>query len=250
VTPHLRRWGDGRSFLIHCALAHGGVLAGLAKALPGGAVAMDLPGHGSSPAWRQDVDYQAQTVSWAAAAMARPGPVFGHSFGATAALRLAVEHPHLVTHLSLAEPVFFAALRLHDPQAYVAHVENFAPVTAAFEAGDMARAAEVFTDLWGGTPWGDLPGRFRSQLVSLMPLVAAQHAGIDEDSGDVFAPGRLEALECPVVLIRGTDTQPSVRAIHRVLLERLPNAAEHVLGGAGHMAPVSHPQDVARLSLP
>ncbi|MEM9351164.1 MAG: alpha/beta hydrolase [Pseudomonadota bacterium] len=250
MTPFIQRWGAGEYFLIHCALAHSAALAPLAEALPGGAVAYDQPGHGKSPGWDQALDYQEQCTAWAAEAMDRPGPVFGHSFGGTVALRLAVERPDLVTRLVLAEPVFFAAIRLHDEAAYAAHQEVFAPLFEAYEAGALHVMAERFTDIWGGAPWAPLPQKFKDTIAGQMPLVFAQGAGIDGDQGGVFESGRLEALDIPVTLIRGSETQPSIAAIHRVLMRLLPNAEEVVVEGAGHMAPVTHADAVAALIQP
>ncbi|MEM6276434.1 MAG: alpha/beta hydrolase [Pseudomonadota bacterium] len=243
----MRIWGGGGTLLIHCALAHSGVLGAMAEAMPGGARAFDLPGHGKGPAWAGG-DYQGQCVDLAVAAMDRPGPVFGHSFGGTVALRLAVERPDLVTALTLVEPVFFAALRLHDREAYAAHGLAFAPVLAAHEAGDAHEMARRFTGMWGGAPWDPLPQRFRDTIAAQMPLIIAQGAGIDDDTGDVFAPGRLESLDIPVSLVRGSKTQPSVVAIHKVLRRLLPDVQEHVIQGARHMSPITHPREVAALT--
>lgn len=242
----MRIWGAGETLLIHCALAHSGVLGALAEALPGGGRAFDLAGHGTGPAWTGG-EYQGQCVELAIAAMARPGPVFGHSFGGTVALRMAVERPDLVTALTLVEPVFFAALRLHDPEAYVALQAASAPLMAAHEAGDAHMMAQIFTGMWGGAPWGPLPQGFRDAIAAQMPLIIAQADGIDADVGQVFEPGRLEALDIPVTLIRGSETQPSVAAIHRVLTELLPDARAHVIEGARHMCPLTHPKAVADL---
>lgn len=244
MTPYIHRWGSGGPLMVHCALAHGGVLGALADAI-GGGTSFDMPGHGKSPPWDEARDYQEQTVDWAASLMTGPGPVFGHSFGGTVALRLAAERPDLVTSLSLFEPVFFAALRLHDPEAYSAHVARFSSVAEAFEGGDFHLMAQRFTAMWGGSPWDPLPRRFKDGIAAQMPLIFAQGEGINADSGDVFAPGRLEALNVPVTLLRGSKSEPSVAAIHRVLLRLLPNATEHVIEGAGHMAPMTHAKEVA-----
>lgn len=242
----MRQWGEGRRLLIHCSLSHSGTLARLAEALPDGARAFDLPGHGEGPDW-DGGDYQAQAVAMARAASPTPGPVLGHSFGGTVALRFAIEHPELVTSLTLVEPVFFAALRLHNADAYVAHKAAFAPIVERQDAGDHHEAARLFTTMWGGAPWRLMPQRFKDGLAAQMPLISAQHIGIDEDSGGVFAPGKLENLRIPVMLIRGGESPASVAAIQKVLLGLLPNAREHVIGEAGHMSPLTHPTEVAEI---
>ncbi|MEO0486991.1 MAG: alpha/beta hydrolase [Pseudomonadota bacterium] len=250
MRPHARVWGDGAYLLIHCALAHAGVLSPLAERLPGGAVGFDLPGHGKSPPWDACQDYQAQAVAWAAAMRDAPGPVLGHSFGGTVALRFALDHPERVTRLVLVEPVYFAALRVHDAPAYAAYQARFQPILDAYEGGDFHQMAARFTAMWGGAPWATLPARFKDALARQMPLIIAQGQGIDADTGGVFAPGRLGALGCPVTLLRGSDSDASVAAIHAVLMRLIPGAVEHVIEGAGHMSPMTHTDELARLIQP
>ncbi|MEM9854762.1 MAG: alpha/beta hydrolase [Pseudomonadota bacterium] len=251
MSAYTQTWGAGAFLMIHCALAHSGVLRPLSEALPGGARAFDLPGHGRSPAWDPSSDYSETSVRWARAAMGgRAGPVIGHSYGATVALRLAVEAPELITELYLIEPVFFAAIRLHDRPAYVAYLARFEPVQAAFVQNDLARMAELFTAMWDGAPLAELPPRFQKQVTRQMPLIAAQFDGIDRDNGGVFAPGKLSRMDCPVTLIRGSEAEPSIPAIHDVLLSLIPGARAHVIEGAGHMLPITHPREVAALIRP
>ena len=97
--------------MVHCMLARHESLLPLAAAIGGHATLFDLPGHGRSPDWDGAQDYQTQAVAWAAACCDGPAHLIGHSFGATVALRLAVDRPDLVSRLTLIEPVYFAAAR-------------------------------------------------------------------------------------------------------------------------------------------
>ncbi|MEL6608862.1 MAG: alpha/beta fold hydrolase [Pseudomonadota bacterium] len=255
MTPHVIRRGDPDGapvLLIHCALAHSGAWAGVMAGLRDHAcTAFDLPGHGQSPGWDAARDYQAQCVAWAADLIDGPAHVVGHSFGGTVALRLAVEQPGKVARLTLIEPVYFAAVQGHDRAAFDAHEAAFAPIVADYQAGDMAAMAQKFTAMWGtGQRWEDIPTEARAALAAQMPLIVAQGAGITDDSGGVMNPGVLERVTCPVTLIRGAQTQAIVPAIHAALRARLPQAQEHVLEGAGHMSPMTHPRAVARLIRP
>ena len=102
--------GDTRLFL-HCSLSHHQSLMTLAHALPPARnVFFDLPGHGHSAEW-QGEEYQTDAMRIAEALLDGPTHVAGHSFGATVALRLAVERPDLVSRLTLIEPVMFAAVQ-------------------------------------------------------------------------------------------------------------------------------------------
>jgi pimeloyl-ACP methyl ester carboxylesterase len=79
-----------------------------AKLAPAHDVFFDLPGHGRSAPWA-GTDYHSDATAVAAALLHGPTHIIGHSFGATVALRLAVERPDLVSRVTLIEPVMFAA---------------------------------------------------------------------------------------------------------------------------------------------
>ena len=70
--------------------------------------AFDLPGHGRSADWDGMSDYQFLSTQIAGNFITNPIDVIGHSFGATVALRLAVEQPEKVRYLTLIELVFCA----------------------------------------------------------------------------------------------------------------------------------------------
>ena len=93
---HVRRFGAGPVPVLglHCALASGRALEGLAAHLPEATLTtFDMPGHGRSPDWPGGGgDYQGVCAAFAAGMLGREGSahVIGHSFGATVALRLAL----------------------------------------------------------------------------------------------------------------------------------------------------------------
>jgi len=135
--------GTPRLF-VHCSLGQSDSLRGLAAALPPARnVFFDLPGHGRSGPWRGNA-YQTDAYEIAAALLDAPTHVIGHSFGATVALRLAVERPDLVTRLTLIEPVMFAATR--GTSAHTDHTAAFAPFVDAWVAQDLERAAAAFLE--------------------------------------------------------------------------------------------------------
>ena len=65
-----------------------------------------------------------------------PIDVIGHSFGATVALRLAVEQPEKVRSLTLIEPVFFAVAGQDVPASLVAAQPYRDALQAALDKGD------------------------------------------------------------------------------------------------------------------
>ena len=235
---------------LHCSLASQQAMLPLAAAMGAGRnILFDLPGHGRSGASPAGIDYQAQAVAIAEALLDEDGPagpahVIGHSFGATAALHLALRRPDLVSRLTLIESVFFAAAR--GTPAHADHQRQFAPFIAAMEAGDRRAAARVFLSIWGGPGgWDGLSAAQKVDMADRIHLIPLAASAMEDDCHGQLAPGRLEGLSCPVDLIEGSEAQPVVRAINDSLAARIARARRTVIAGAGHMAPVTHPRQVA-----
>lgn len=247
---HWRQWGEGpaRLLALHCGLGQGGMWKTVAEGLADRCttVAPDLPGHGRSPAFPEGED-----VHDAACAALRPHlepglHLAGHSFGATLALRLALERPGLVASLLLIEPVFFAAAA--GTPVHAAHRQAEEEIFAAYATGDLVQTARLFNRLWGGgTDWDSFPAPVQAMMARQMPFVMGTEPSLWQDRAGLLAPGRLERLTCPVTLLRGASTVPVIAEVHRGLLSRLPNASETVVGGAGHMVLLSNPGPVAEI---
>jgi pimeloyl-ACP methyl ester carboxylesterase len=232
---------------LHCSLAQGAAWAGLAARLPGLTItAPDLPGHGRSPDWDGVADLHRLTTDAVLALMTGPCDLIGHSFGATVALRVALERPDLVRTLTLVEPVLFAAARMAGDPAHAAFLAGHAGFAALWAAGDRAGAAAAFHADWGGgEALADLPAHLRAYIVARMGLILAAHPALEEDTGGLLAPGRLERLAMPVLLVEGDRSPAVIGAIQRALAARLGDVRRLVVAGAGHMVPISHPGPVA-----
>ena len=244
----MHRFGDGprRVIALHCAQGHGGMLAGLA--MPGCTVlAPDLRGHGRQPLWDGQGDFHSDCTRDVVALAEGEGMVdlIGHSLGATIALRVALERPELVRSITLIEPVLFCVARASNPMAFAQHLAEFAPVTAAFRAGDMMAAAEAFHAIWSGGDFADLPEKLRNALAARMPVIPATAPVLYEDAGGMLGYMRLESLGIPVLLVEGAHS-PAVMAVIQTELERrLPQVERVVIDGAGHMSPMTHALQVA-----
>ncbi|MDW3225025.1 MAG: alpha/beta hydrolase [Paracoccaceae bacterium] len=255
MTPtfytHARTFGHGtrEALAIHCTLAHSATWRGVGHALADIATltAIDLPSHGKSDDWDGQVDLHRLCTDAALAHLPYKRDVIGHSFGATVALRLAVENPDLVRSLTLIEPVFFAAACQDAPDQMRAHDDEAAPYMAALATGDMAHAARLFNRLWGdGTKWDDLSAKTRRSITDRMYVVTGQSPMIFEDNAGIMVPGRLERLSMLVLLLQGSQALDIIDAINSSLARRLPNVRRAVITGAGHMSPLTHPTEVAK----
>lgn len=257
LTAQLTPWrvwhrGDARPVLaLHCSLAHSGAWSGLVERISGVTVtALDLPGHGKAADWDgREVyhDLATRTAADLAGILGNGGPVdlFGHSYGATVALRIALARPDLVRSLVLVEPVLFAAARL-DP-GYAAFEVAHRAVAALLAEGRREAAAEMFHAQWGtGKAFHDLPERQRNYVLKRIPLIAAQNPALIDDTAGMLRPGGLEAIRGPVLMVEGSISPPIIAAVQRALCARLPRATRLIVPGAGHMVPVTHPGLVAR----
>ena len=246
----LSRKGAGAPMLmLHCALAHRGALAPLMAALPPRAfTALDLPGHGESE-FDPSADLQAQAVETAVSLLEASGPsdVFGHSFGATVALKLALKRPDLVRSLSLYEPVYFSVLAKADPEAYAAEAEASAGFTTAALAQDWPAAAQAFLARWGGEDLDTLPAAQRAYILKTIPLIMASGPSIiAPESGEAVLAG-MAKLAVPTLLLKGAASPVVISEIADVLAQNGPSVRLETLAGAGHMGPLSHAADVAEL---
>ena len=246
-----RAWGEaGRKVLmLHCSLAHSGAWAGVARAMPVRALAVDLPGHGQGPDWQEGQSFQLRSRQLAEAAIADfggPVDVLGHSFGATVALRLAVDRPDLVRSLALYEPVFFTPAFRAFPGLEARHDEELAPYQQAWERGDREGAARAFMAVWGdGRPWEALPEAQRRGFAERIHLINAIRDTNYGDPVGMLGEKRLAALSCPVLLMHGSESPIYVSRINAALGQEMDWARHEVITGAGHMGPITHPGDVA-----
>ena len=114
------------------------------------------------------------------------------------ALRLAVEHPHLVRSLCLYEPVFFAVALADRPDLRADHEAEMADFTAGMAAGDMEAAARGFLSVWGGgEAWELLPSPVRARMAAQMPLIEAAAPALYADAGGMLASGRSGVIKAP-----------------------------------------------------
>lgn len=206
-------------------------------------IAPDMVGHGAGPEGDPARDYHDQATHHAMDAL--PDGSFhlvGHSFGATVALRIAIEMPERVTSLTLFEPVLFAAAP--DGPARRANGETLGRIGPLVAAGDTLGAARLFLSVWGsGEDFDRMPPGEARRMAAQMWIIPAQRASLHEDSAALLP--RLGRVACPVLLMQGATSPPVIGQVLDALEAGLGDTRRAIIDGAGHMAPITHAPEVA-----
>ena len=239
-------------FLVHCTLAHSGAWKGLFPYLAPEChmVAMDMPEHGRSGSWDRSRSWQRQTTEMAVALLERgavPADLIGHSFGATVALRIAVERPDLVRSLTLIEPVFMSAAEESGRPEFQAHMNKHRSFYTLVSKGENIAAAKMFAALWGAdTPWDALSAAQQTYQAERIAMIKAGGDSIVGTGPDYIPLSKVAEISVPVLLMDGSKTDPVIPAVQEELQKALPDCRRVVVEGAGHMLPISHPEETAR----
>jgi lipase len=249
-VPYVARLGRGprRVLALHCTLAFSGAWAGLARQVEQELtlVAPDMPNHGRSPDLDPQSSFADTAYAGALACLDAPMDVMGHSFGAVIALRIAVERPEHVRSLTLIEPVLMAMVKSDAPEAYADLLAMESDFSTKLAVGDWAEGARSFNRTWGdGKRWAELSRRARDAMVRAIQVLPGARGIVYDDSANLIP--RLDGVEVPCLLVRGADSPAVIRIVNSGIGNRLPDAREEIIDGAGHMAPVTHPERVARV---
>ena len=114
--------------------------------------------------------------------------------------------------------------------------------------GRLAAAARAFA----GFPFNDeeiavaedagyfeAAGRYVPNLLNLLQQAMAYEGPTADD------PAVLGAIQAPVVVLLGSDTKPFFTTSARYVADHVANARVHEIPGAGHAAPLTHPEALA-----
>lgn len=211
-------------------------------------LAPDTHGAGRGPVWPGNRALTLQDeVALLEPVFARAGEPFaliGHSYGAAVALLAALQQPERVRALVLYEPTLFGLIDAASPMPNAADGirQAVALAAAALARGDRSAAGEVFIDYWMGEgAWFAKPEAQRSAIEAAVVNVQGWGSALFGDSTPLAA---FRALKIPVLLMQGSETTPSARAVATLLAGTLPRVETLTLQGLGHMGPATHPAQV------
>jgi len=244
-APFFREAGSGPGVIcLHSNASSSGQWRGLMELL--GArfhvLAPDTYGAGKSPPWPQERRISLRDeVALLEPVFARAGDGFslvGHSYGGAIALIGALLHRQRLRSMALYEANLFALAEREAP-GEVDGIRNAVTASvAALRRGDALSAARCFIDFWIEEGAFDrMPARVQAASAeSVRNIQGWKDALFDEPTpADAFA-----ALDVPVLLMVGSKSPLSSRAVARRLARLLPRAELVEIEGLGHMGPITH----------
>ncbi|MBZ0115406.1 MAG: alpha/beta hydrolase [Sandaracinaceae bacterium] len=205
-----------------------------------GAGASDPVDHHHNFHFHEDVD----VVDALLATLDEPAHLVGHSYGGLVAMSAARRHPERVRSMSLFEPVAFGVLYSRGDEPAIRDLEDYDHDGSFLDdrAGGSEPWMERFIDWWQGQgAWRRLPDPSRAAFLAVGRKVFQEVRSLiaDRTPHEVY-----RALEIPSLLMRGERSPLAARSVCAILAESLPRARLVTVEGAGHMAPLTHGQEV------
>jgi pimeloyl-ACP methyl ester carboxylesterase len=167
----------------------------------------------------------------------------GHSSSCCIGLQLALDDPGLVASLILFEPA-----KPSGTQRELAASTYVGPALAAAAQGDVARAFDVFTRGVGGDRYREvLRARFGDDGLAEAEREAAYFFAdeLPALAAWTFGPAEAARVAAPALLISGAGSRPWFRENAAILAEMLPDARVETLADLDHLAPLTHPTELA-----
>lgn len=168
-----------------------------------------------------------------------PVNVVASSYGAAVALAWAASCPQACASLFLNEPALMSLVTRPDDVAVLQRARGeLAPVVAALQAGDAARAVELFCD------WTAFPGAFRTMAPDIQAIFldnARTVAPALSAPPATVRPEDLASIRVPVTFTAGDRTTPyfsvQVDAAHRAIA----HSRRVTIADAHHASPFEQP---------
>lgn len=223
TTLYYERSGQGPAIMfVHGAFGHADNWADQAPRFSDRytCVAYDRRGYSRSP--RGDAAVSIATHADDAAALIEalelaPGLVVGSSSGAVVAVDLARRYPRLVRGVVLCEPPLFSL----DPAAGQAAIAELTPlIDQAMATGSTRAAVDAFASFAFPQGWAILDEDRRNRLRDNAETGFAEVQSPPLSIG----PGDLSSIGVSALVIAGTNSHPSMRAISRKLAAGLADA--------------------------
>lgn len=207
-------------------------------------IAVDARGvaSGTDPTEGCTLDDYADLVRVVAEHVEEPLHLVGFSAGGATGLRVATTTPSILASLTVIEPQAYALLPREHPEA-------FATITAMRDrwrehvaADRWHEAFAGFLDHYNGPGWFDAWSADHRD--AFLEDQKARGDLWDTLFDSLVSPQGLERIDVPTLLVEGGQTAHVEQALCEVVRRHVPSCRHVVIDGAGHMMPLTHPQQL------
>jgi len=188
----------------------------------------------------------------------------GHSVGAMTSLMAAIERPNLFKALILIEPVLFppwrgALMRVLAPYKLIRKIHPLIRATLKrkvnFPSQELMfmnyRGKPIFQRLSDDVLWDYVSGLAIDNPDGTVNLKysPAWEARIYETGGlaDSYVWENLAGIPCPVLILRGQDSDTLKPQVVQSMIKKLPDGQSHTEPETGHLLPLEIPDRAASL---
>lgn len=211
-------------------------------------LAVDLHDYGQTSPWSGDtamnLSNEAQLLEPIMEMVEGKPHLVGHSHGGAVSMIAALQNPDKIASLTLIEPVMFAILgQLGDKTGELEEIRSVSdPFRKLVKAGALEDAARIFVDYWSGTgAWDSMRPERQPKILATIPKIMEEFDALYNEPTNISAYG---SFKMPVILIKGGATRSPTAKIIEFLSSALPDAQYKEIPGAGHMSPITHPNEV------
>jgi pimeloyl-ACP methyl ester carboxylesterase len=253
VNANYHLFGSGRPLIcLHSGGSSGRQWKRLSEALGDEyqLIAPDFLGFGETHMWPErgklSHNLQADLVADIAVAEGKQAfDVVGHSYGGAAALRLILQHPHLVRSLVLIEPILNCLLQDAGDPLYpesISIAEKFIECARDERPGDAWR---IFIDNANGPgTWDRMDDEGQARFLAQS---AQAVEGFISNLNNPTTIDECRSIDVPTTVVCSTNTTNSFRRMSELVRDSISGVTYEVLEDAGHMSPLTRPSDIARI---
>jgi pimeloyl-ACP methyl ester carboxylesterase len=215
-------------------------------------IAYDLRGYGQTAIPDGPYSHVADLLGLMDALALQQAHLLGCSRGGATALDLALAQPERVSALVLVS----SGPSGYKPPQPVAQSPQWPAVIAAFDAGDLERAAELEVQVWVDGPTrapDQVPAPIRD-LVREMDLRAMRYEVAAEGKAQPQEPerpaaGRLGEVRAPMLVMWGDVDAPITLSSSPALAAGIPGARSVIMSGAAHLPNLEQPDKFNQIVL-
>lgn len=210
-------------------------------------LAINLFGYGETSPWPADHEQTVEDqVGLVLGLMDQvPGKIslVGHSLGGVLTLEAALRRRDRIEKLALYEPNPFHLMREHgQPETYAGMVNLMNTVQSLYRQGRHEEAARHFIVFWSDeASWDALPEKRRATLAKAIASTVHEGRALERNTTSIQA---YASLAMPTLLMYAADTNPLIAQVLTLLEKGCPHWQVAVQPQGGHLAPLTHADEV------